>query len=126
MNNKKELYLVETGVLLAKEDKEYEMYANVYDKENGYYDLNQYFITKEKLEETIKCEKEYLEKNCFKNIYIIITYQDIWEFDSEEELEELDTNFCDYLVENIVYSVMKDKNGNIIENFIKRGQSYEL
>ena len=33
-----EIYLVEHGVLLSKDDREYECYSQVYDKKNGYYD----------------------------------------------------------------------------------------
>ena len=37
-------YLVDIGILLDYDDKEFDAYACVYDKRWGYYDTNQYYV----------------------------------------------------------------------------------
>ncbi len=32
------IYLLETGILLDRSDKDYESYSQVYDKQHGFYD----------------------------------------------------------------------------------------
>lgn len=127
-----EVFLVEHGVLLPKEDKEYEFYSKVYDNQNGYYDYYQEYDCHEL--ETIKSNHlEWLEKHGENNEYYIITKQgklknyyiskNITEETEWGEIKQ-DLNDCwdqpDYSVENIVWSVYKDENGIIHEDFIKK------
>ena len=116
---KKELYLVDIGILLNENDDEFECYSQVYDSKYGYYDESYYFITKEDLEKAIKQEKTYFKKYYSKNTYVVISYQGFWYVEEDDDLQDLDLSSCDYSKSSVVYSVMKDKHGNIIENFIK-------
>lgn len=127
-----EVYLVEHGMLLSKEDREYECYSKVYDKQHSFYDFYQEYDCYEL--ETIKQNALlYLENTTEKNLYYIITEQgklknyyiskDITEETEWGEIKQ-DLNDCweqpDYSVESIVWSVYKDENGIIHENFIKK------
>lgn len=115
-----EMYLYETGEFLAKNDSEYECYSNVYDKQNGYYDLGQNLFLAKDLEEMKQVAKNYV--SLYKNSYVVITHQGLWNLTQEEidneDFDSLDTSYCDYNVENIVYSIMSDEYGNIKEDFI--------
>lgn len=42
------VYLIDEGILLTENDKEFESYATVYDKKYGYYDEGQYYVKKNK------------------------------------------------------------------------------
>ena len=42
----RECYMLEVGVLLKKEDEEFEKYSQVYDKKHGYYDEYQEYVLK--------------------------------------------------------------------------------
>lgn len=53
------LYKVELGVLLKKDNHDYESYSQVYDKQHGYYDENVVFFRNK------KNAKEYLKNNVF-------------------------------------------------------------
>lgn len=123
---KKHMYLIESGLLLDENDDEFESYAVCYDKKHGYYDDRQYMVTAEKLNDAIKKEKEWFEFDsiCFRGCYIVVTDQGLWENLEEEDLDEnetmtdFDVCFVCYDKECVVYSLTKDENGKIIENFI--------
>ena len=53
------LYKVELGVLLKKDNNDYESYSQVYDKQHGYYDENVVFFRNK------KNAKEYLKNYVF-------------------------------------------------------------
>lgn len=130
------VYLVETGYLLAKDSIEYEKYSTVYDKKNAYYDNNQsYQLNLTKIIE--KAEK--LLQTAPANSYIVVTYQcDLENFSlyqdeketlqnaTEEEIENFlnencfDTGYLSYDVIDIRYSAYKDQNGIIHEDFIRK------
>lgn len=115
-----EMYLYETGEFLPKNDREYECYSNVYDKEHAYYDLGQNLILAKDLDEMKQVAKNYV--SIYKNSYVVITYQGLWDLTQEEidneDFDSLDISYCDYNVENVVYSIMSDEYGNIKEDFI--------
>lgn len=111
--DKRELFLVEYGTLIDKEECEYYV---VYDKKYGYYDENQYFTYN--LKEAIDACKDYV--SCFPNTYGIIVNQGLQKL-SDEDIENGNYNICDianYNVENIVYSIMSDKERNTLDNFV--------
>lgn len=113
---KQETYLLEAGYLLDKNDSEYECYNVVYDKKYGYYDILQHLILKEDLEKNIKEHKELFKS--YDNVYLIITYQGLFEWEDKEELDNCDfLSFVEYETQNVVYSLKKE-NGKIEENFI--------
>lgn len=125
-----EVYLVEHGVLLSKDDKEYEYYSKVYDEKNGYYDYYQEYDCYEL--ETIKENiLDYLKNNCQANEYYIITKQgklknyycskDITEDTEWGEIKQDLNDYWeqpDYSVEDVVYSAYKDDQGVIHESFV--------
>lgn len=120
-------YLVDVGVLLTENDEEFESYNMVYDEKFGYYDEHMYYVADE--DSAISQVKEYVQKGN-PNTYGVVSYAGSlyqWidlddESVSDEEIDsflgDLDVADEDYLVENIVYSVYKDENGKLVENFI--------
>lgn len=120
-------YLVDVGVLLTENDEEFESYNMVYDEKFGYYDEHMYYVADE--DSAISQAKDYVQKGN-PNTYGVVSYAGSlyqWvdlddESISDEEIDsflgDLDVADEDYLVENIVYSVYKDKNGKLVENFI--------
>ena len=125
------VYHVEQGILLDKNDKEYEYYSQVYDKQHAFYDEYQEYDCYEL--ETIKEELLRQLKNAPNTTYIVISKQGLLKnyyisknVTEETEWSEInqDLNDCweqpDYSLENIVWSAYKDENGIIHEDFIKQ------
>lgn len=109
------LYLADFGILLNKEDKEYEAYAS-YDKQYGFYDENQYYA--KNLEKVIEEADTYV-KNGICGTYAIITKQGPFKDDiSDKEIEDMDLSDSDYSADAVVYSIKKDTDGSIKKNFI--------
>ena len=106
-------YLVDVGILLSDDDKEYDNYAIVYDKCHGYYDENQ-FYTKTK-EEAIEYVKDYIKRGVDEiNAYGVVSETNIiddYDFENDDIGEE------SYHPADIVYSLAKI-NGEIKENFV--------
>lgn len=119
---KVELYLLDKGILLDKEDKEYNMYSVAYDGQNAYYDTYQELFTKEKFGIVKRIVKQ--EALLYKSYYAVITNQGFWNLDEEDlkDLSDCDLGECEYSKENVVYSIMSDRFGNITENFIKTNE----
>ena len=118
----KHMYLIEIGFLLGEADDEFESYAVCYDKKWGYYDTCQYLVDKEHLQENIELEKKALP-SC--NSYLVVADQGIWDLE-ENDLEEngiiteFDCSAIDYSLESVIYSVTKNAQKEITENFIKK------
>ena len=106
-------YLVDVGILLSDDDKEYDNYAIVYDKCHGYYDENQ-FYTKTK-EEAIEYVKDYIKRGVDEiNAYGVVSETNIiydYDFENDDIGEE------SYHPADVVYSLAKI-NGEIKENFV--------
>ena len=122
ITKQKQLFLVDIGILLDKNDEEFKSYTTCYDKKWGYYDEVQYLCDTKDYEVELKTAKEYI-KRCVNNSYIVITNQGLWNIEEGIDFNDLDWSSCDYSVDGVVYSIMKDKDGNIIENFIKKEES---
>jgi hypothetical protein len=114
---KVELYLLDKGILLDKEDKEYNMYSVAYDKQNAYYDTYQELFAKESFEVVKGIVKQEVMR--YKSYYAVITNQGFWNLDEEDlkDLSNCDLVECDYSKENVIYSIMSDKFGNITLSF---------
>lgn len=111
------LYLTEVGILLERRNPEFERYNKVYDRKHGYYDENQY-LKKDKCE-AIAEAKKYVE-NGVPNTYAVITEQTGFPDEmTEQDMESFDADETCYDTDAVIYSVMKDKDGNIRENFIE-------
>lgn len=106
-------YLVDVGILLSDDDKEYDNFAIVYDKCHGYYDENQ-FYTKTK-EEAIQYVKDYIARGVDEiNAYGVVSETNIiydYDFENDDIGEE------SYHPADVVYSLAKI-NGEIKENFV--------
>ena len=114
------VYMVEVGVLLNKDDHEFESYNCVWDKLWGYYDENHLFFFDKN--EAINYAKEYVDSGV-KTTYAVVVCDDA-ELD-EEEIEEINNSAALYEYEyfldikSYVYSLYKDENNKLHENFVK-------
>lgn len=115
------VYILEEGILLSKDNKEYDFYGTVYDKEYGYYNEVQCYLGK--LHEAIESAKKYVEKGV-NMTYAIVSKTDLTD-DTDLEDEDLCVQGEKYLVEDVVYSVAKI-NGKIVENFIKKSDTVSI
>lgn len=142
------IYKVEVGVLWTKEEKhtDYDCYNEVYDQQYGYYDENVAFELD--YNTALKYAEKYVEDGV-NGTYAIISKLDFdseyYKMDAEDVLymvqcilggayiEEYVELFGGelYSVDNVVYSLCKEKNkehpyylgkgnGKIIKNFIKK------
>lgn len=104
-------YLVDEGVLLTKEDEEFESYSSIYDKKYGYYDEGQYYVKRE--EDAIAAAKAYVE-NGVDHTYAVVSKTVLPDdFDYYDQCVEDET----YLAEDVIYSVAKI-DGKIVEGFV--------
>src|SRR5690554_738877 len=123
---KKEIYNLEVGVLLDKNHEEYDCYNMVYSDNYGFYDENVIAYIKEDYDKAIEYANDYV-KNGVNKTYAILTYQGLLDIENDKELECIvehgysDFLNLDYSSENVVYSIVKDDKGNIIQDFINKG-----
>lgn len=116
------IYQYEVGVLLDKDDEEYEDYCDVWDKKYGYY--NEDWGIELNLEQAKKYIQDYVQ-NGVDRTYGIISEIIISDEEYEECKENIEKNgYCeiadydvDYSLENVIYSLCKNK-----ENFIDKGE----
>lgn len=106
-------YLVEVGVLLTKEDKEFECYNHVYDKKHGYFDEGQHYV--KNLEDAKKEVLDYVTDGVERTYGIISNTVMPEDIDLEEACVEDES----YLVDSIVFSAVKE-DGQVKENFVKK------
>ena len=107
--------LLDVGVLLTKDNEEFEFYSSVYDHEYGYYDENQIAYKGEDLIEAIKYAREYVSAGVDMTYAVItnqgiINYNEPWEDDRIEDFT--------YKHEDVIFSIAKI-NGEIKEFFIE-------
>lgn len=104
--------MFDEGILLTKDNKDFESYATVYDKKYGYYDEGQCYI-KDK-SKAIKDAKAYVEAGV-ENTYAIVSNTTL---DDDVDVDNADVEYEEYILDNVIYSVAKI-NGEIIENFLE-------
>lgn len=110
-------FLVEVGILLGKDNPEFDAYATAYDKEHGYYDEGQYYV--ESKEKALEDAKKYVNDGV-ENTYAVVSNTELpddFDFDFEN-----DSNYVEdetYDVDSVIFSAMK-QNGVIVESFIKK------
>ena len=111
----KKYYEAETGVLLKPEDDEYDSYKmdGVYDGEHSFYDENQFAFEESELNSWKESCKAYVEKGV-KNTYAII--KGPFELDDDIDIEDIEE--FDYDIENVIWSIYKNDEGEIVENFL--------
>ncbi len=108
-----DVFLIDEGILLEKNDEQFSSYNNVYDKEYGYYDENQFYVSSK--DDAIRLAKEYVNKGVEKT-YVIVSCTNIEE---NENVNECPVEDESYLLEDVIYSVTK-LNGIIVEYFLKK------
>lgn len=104
---KDHIFLVDHGALLNQNDREFNCYNCVYDKQYGYYDVEQYYTTDP--EKDLKAIKKLYTDENTDDYYIIITdqghiddYGDTFQTNNIDEIP-LDTVNTDYSVPAIIY-----------------------
>ena len=122
----KYVYLVECGVLMNKDEKEYEFYSGVYDKKHGFYDELQFLTTNKDF--AIKEINDYV-KSGVVNTYGILTKQVIEEDELYNELveEEKENQYLDifdwgfhlYDMESVEYNIYKNNEKEIVKDFLE-------
>lgn len=121
----KKVYQYEVGILLDKDNEEFEDYSTVYDKKHGYY--NEDWGVELTLEKAKEYVKDYVDDGVDKT-YGIVSELEISDEEYEEILEDIENNgyydtsnfVLEYSLDIVCYSLYKDKE-NIIENFINKG-----
>ena len=102
-------YLVDVGVLLTKEDEEFDCYSCVYDHKYGYYDESQYYVsTKEKATKEIK---EYVE-NGVEGTYGIVSLTILDDDITKQDIDDgnVDVSNEYYLKEDVCVGYAKINN----------------
>ena len=116
MEELKRVYLIDCGILLNKNDREYSFYNGVYDKKHAYYDYEQYYI--DELDDAITEARKYVLNGCERTYAIVsIAYLPI-DVDTQDAYVEEEN----YRAFNVEFSIARLE-GNIIENFVLTGIS---
>lgn len=110
-----DVYLVDIGILLSKEDGGFESYNNAYDKKYGYYDHGQYYVAT--LERAMSDGAEHLDV-VGGGSYVVISKTSL---PAECDIDDTPVEGEDYSVKSVVYSARVDGE-ELVENFI-RGQN---
>ena len=105
---------LDVGVLLTKDNEEFDYYSQVYDHEYGYYDEYQRAYKEKDLAKAIKYAREYVAEGVDMT-YAVITNQG--QFNYANKFDEDDIEGFTYLPEDVIFSVAKI-NGEIKEFFI--------
>lgn len=119
----KQLHLLDVGILLTKNDMEFDYYNRPYGNDLGrkkyaFYDEDQTLYPANKLNETIKKATDYV-KNGVDNTYAIIVNEGECKYSDDVDVANIliDDIECTYELEDVIFSVAKI-NGKLVENFI--------
>ncbi len=108
------IYLVDVGVLIHKGEHEFEDYSGVYNHQYGFYDEDQWYVRSE--QEAIQIAKEYVNDGV-ENTYAVVSQEAI-DDDFDEDLEELEPSYHEYIMDSVIYSAAK-MDSKIVEHFLK-------
>lgn len=106
---------LDVGVLLTKDDEEFDYYSQVYDHKYGYYDENQIAYKESDLAKSIQYARQYVADGVDMT-YAVITNQG--QINYCEEFDDGNIEDFTYPCEDVIFSLAKI-NGEIIENFIE-------
>lgn len=107
---------LDVGVLLTKDNKEFDHYSRFYDHKYGYYDEDQMPYKEKDLAKAIKYAREYVAEGVDMT-YAVITNQG--QINYAYGIDDGNIEDFTYLLEDVIFSIAKI-NGEIIENFIKQ------
>lgn len=120
---KKEVYFVEVGVLLNKDDEAFDCYSQAYNKKFGFYDEEQIYMSD--MNKAIEYVTDYVKKGV-PNTYGIVSvaWVDDEYFQSEEQLNKM--TVCEkYNMDDVIYNVRKIEDGSIESEFLTEKESEE-
>ena len=109
----KRCYLVEVGVLLEPDDREFNAYSEVYDKQHGYYDEAQYYVADKDI--AINEISQYVQNGCDHTYGIVMETA----LPEDVNIDEAYVENENYVVDNIIYCLAKI-GGKIVNDFIKK------
>lgn len=109
------VYLLETGVLLNKSDKDYRSYSQIYDKQHGFYDECQEF--KPNLDKAVEEAETYVQSGV-PDTYVVVSELDTGYGYEEDGLEEMDLSGIEYNLKDVVFSFVKQKDGKLVKDFL--------
>lgn len=109
--------VIDEGMLLTPDDKEFEQYSHVYNYAYGYYDEAQYYA--HNLSAQIKHARERIQ--LFGDMSYIIIQRATFDADvlATTPLDQIDVTGETYFPCDVEFSIAKI-NGKIIENFIQK------
>ena len=107
------VFLVDEGILLNPDDKEFSSYNMVYDMKYGYHDCEGQFYVKD-LKEAVEEALSYVEEGNVMS-YAVVSSTFI---DDSADLDDCPVEDESYDVESIIYCVARF-DGGIVTNFIK-------
>lgn len=106
---------LDVGVLLTKDDEEFECYSQVYDHKYGYYDEDQIPYKEKDLKKAIEYAREYVADGVDMT-YAVITNQG--QVNYYYGLDDGNIEDFTYDAKDVIFSIAKI-NGKIREGFIK-------
>jgi len=109
-----QIYMLDTGILLAEYHPEYDSHNKVYDRLNGYYTEKQCYAVD--MNDAIERAKKYVTDS-IDRAYAIVSKTN--GFDTDVNIEEMPVENEGYFLSDVVYSIAKI-DGKIIENFVKK------
>lgn len=120
----KKIYQVEVGVLLNKDNEEFEYYNNAFDKQWGYYDENIWFTTSKQFAR--QSALQYV-KNGVENTYAIISVvgelpNDMIIYNGnivDKDYHDYDSEFISEHLEDTIESYA-NLNHRLVKNFLQK------
>ena len=112
--------LLDVGVLLTKDDEEFDYYSSVYDHKYGYYDEDQTAYKEEDLAKAIQDARQYVTDGVDMT-YAVITNQGQINYVGDTLETEWALDDFTYNHEDVIFSVAKI-NGEIKEFFIEEAR----
>lgn len=109
-----QIYMLDTGILLAEYHPEYNSHNKVYDRLNGYYAEYQCYVAD--INNAIEHAKKYVTDSVDR-AYAVVSKTN--GFDTDIDIEETPVENEGYFLSDVVYSIAKI-DGKIIENFVKK------
>ena len=101
MSERKNVFVVDLGVILPNDHKEISLYNGVYDQKRGYFDKTTSYV--ESRDEAIKAAKDYVKKGS-DGVYGIVSTADV---PADTDLKNTPVSCVMYDVESVVFSNAK-------------------
>jgi len=111
----KKAYRFEVGIFLNKDNEEYDVYSQAFDKKHAYFEENCGICKTKK--EALDYVEDYIKYGT-NNTYGVINIENI----TNEEFEDINNGFSEQIdynskMENIIFAKYKNENGNVLNLF---------